>query len=218
MKRKLSVQKHRQSLSKAIKWARNHDVGKGDNPYNLDRSLSEAPFKNSLTIAIGKKIRAKNGTVSVFDKGAGAGRMLSEVKQFNPERIHATALTLSKTVKAENLAKIDRVKQGIGLRLKHGTKFDMIYDCFGEDYVLSKSLIGKSIANSISHLKAGGVLFTVIPAVYKPSTHNFTVEEAKRFLSKFRKKRPNLKITARYLKKRIDFVEYVDVVIRIQKP
>jgi len=217
MARNIRGRQSRKHLSKAIKYGRRHDIGKGHNPYNTDRNFSNAPFKERFLKDLNQFLDAGRKKVSILDKGAGTGKMLAQIKNMDPERIVATAVSLSRTVEERHKQFIDKVKIGSGIRVKHEGKYDLIYDCFGEDYFLHKDLYGKSIANSLAHLKKGGVLYTVIPLVHAKSAQNLTVKQGQEFFRELKKKRPKLKIWKKQLRKRIGFIEYVDLVVRIEK-
>jgi len=208
----------RLSLARALKFARRQDFGKGDNPYELNRPLSSAPFRGGLVKSLNSLLEAGPGKVSVLDKGAGTGRMLVDVKKISPARILATAMSASRTVGKRNAAHFERVVTGSGIGKRFGKKFDVIYDCFGEDYHLPKELVGKSLKSSVANLRKGGVLFTVIPLTHKPTLTSFTVEEGKRFLREFRRKNPGLKVLAKYENKRFVHFEYVDLLVTVRKP
>lgn len=218
MRKKVRGKATRGHLATALRRTRALDAGKGENPYVLNRRLSQAPFENSLVRQLKSFLRVKKGRISVLDKGAGTGRMLAEVKGIAPERIDATALSASKTVGKRNAASFERVFLGSSVNTRFGKRFDVIYDCFGEDYHLPKQLIGESLKSSVSSLKKGGVLFSVISLTPNPTNSSFSIEGGKRFLRDFKRKNPGLKVSVRYKFKRFSFFEYVDMVLSIRKP
>ncbi len=208
--------KARQDLAQVFREMRAAEVGKTHLPFNVDRHLSQAPFHRGLTASVVKRIRANKRKVVVLDKGAGTGRMLAGVKQFSPRRIHTTALALGNALAPAHKSSINQVVGGFGLRVKHKRKFDIIYDCYGEDYHLPKRYVKHSIEVSLSNLKPGGELFTVLPLTHRSSRVNFTVEEGKRLVKELRVQ--GLKVTTKETPKRFNKIEYVDLVIHITKP
>ncbi|MBW3012533.1 hypothetical protein KY311_05070 [Candidatus Woesearchaeota archaeon] len=216
MKKRLNNSKQRKLLFNSISHIRTRDRNIDGLPYNLNRSLSKAPFSERLIKDLKVRLKEARGKIAVLDKGAGTGRMLAEIVAMSPGKIDGTALTLSKTVERTNSEFINRVMQKVGITAKHSTKYNVIYDCYGEDYYLPKQLLKKSLSKSIGLLRRGGVLHTIIAIVPKENRTNFEPSEARVFVASL-KKRPGIKVSTKTLNKRFGFSEYVDLMIRIEK-
>jgi SAM-dependent methyltransferase len=215
-RKRLNGKRAREALAAALRAARQNDAGRSEFTYVLNRGLSDAPFREWLLASLNARLKSVNGPISVLDKGAGKGRMLAELKRISPKRISATALSASRTVSTRNARHFEGVVLGSGINAKLNSKFDIIYDCFGEDYHLPKKLFGKSLSRSVSLLKEGGVLFTILPLTFKSTPFSFTPQEGKEFLRVFRRKNPGLKIIPKFIPKRISFFEYIDLILEIR--
>ncbi len=206
----------RRRLAKSLKAVRRKDFGGGSLPYNKSRHLHDAPFKDQLKRALERRVSASRRQINVLDKGAGTGAMAAEIKAFQPDKIRVTALTLSKTLSERNKENIDVVRTVAGIRAKHPVKYDLIYDSYGEDYYLGKSFVMQSILRSISLLKKGGELFTVVPLIYTETEHALSSNEGKALVSQLRR-RKNITVKVQKLQKRFEKIEYVDMVIHVVK-
>ncbi len=205
------------ALAKSLKYVRGSDRGKGDLPYNLDRGLYDAPFGHFLKKALLERAREGSGKISVLDKGAGTGRMAADAKGIAAGRIKITALTLSKeNIAAKNKAIIDSVRLVSGMLAKHAGQYDIIYDCYGEDYHLPRALVKQSILKSISLLRKGGEFFTVIPLLQWKSDYALTAKEGKQFVRGLAK-RKNTIVKFFFLHKKFEKREYMDMIICIKR-
>lgn len=191
------------------------DAGKGNLPYDLNRGLEQAVFKDALVKAIVQRIKT-GGRIIVLDKGAGTGRMAADVKRINQEKIFVTAWSLTDTFAARNRKLIDDARIGPRLRLKPDTQFDVIYDHMGKDYHLSKHYIWQSMVKSISLLKRHGHLFVVIPLVYRESRNAFTIKEGIRLVMQLAQ-RKDLTVRCEKLPKRFEKIEFIDMVLHVRK-
>ena len=192
------------------------DIGRGTASYKLDRSLHHIPFTSELISAIKKK--ASQGKIEVLEKGTGSGNTLAEIKRFFPGGITTTALTLTRAaLKPENMPFIDRTIKSIGITKWHEKKYDIIFDAFGEDFHLPKSLVKHSIEKTISHLKKGGEAFTVFPVSYLQTGENFTVKEVGDILKDL-KKIKGIQLQEWSVKRRTYYgTEYLEQIIHITR-
>lgn len=183
----------RDELARHIRSMWRYDRGKGDyESYLLDRKLEQAPFAKRLTEVLREKTALEGGKIFVLDKGAGHGNMLAQVKKFAPQKIVSVALTLSDTIAPENRPFIDQRIVGIGVRTKYRRRFDIIYDCYGEDNNLNITrgeFTRHSLFKSISYLKRKGVLFTTIRLLPAPSLFTLTIEEGRKLVEELSKMR-----------------------------
>lgn len=228
----------RKDLADAFRTLRRRDKGKDPFPYTLDRDLREAPFGSELKEALKRRLdkRDRDGPIRVMDKGAGSGDMIAEVKGMAPEDIDATAISLSRTIKSKNKRIIDRVTHGLGITETHPEKFDVIYDCYGEDYHLPrgkypKKMWGKtrnrrihpednflrySLEKSIEDLNRGGELFTVISLHQRSEPGLLTIDEGKKMIQEL-SKRKDVKVSTKEEYKRFNSVDYLELVVHVKK-
>lgn len=222
MHRKLPVHKELQTsgskvrgeLSRCFWFVRRADAAGGHATYKRDRRISEVPFREKLVRSV--ETRAGKGRIAILDKGAGAGKVLAYLKNIAPDRINTTAISLSNEYDSKAVGKIDKRVKGFGVRTAQGKRFDIIYDCYGEDYFLPKRLIEYSIEKTISDLKRGGEAFTIIPLVYVESEANLTVMEGRAIVQKLLERR-DIKTEVVEVKKRFEKKEYVDMIMHITK-
>jgi hypothetical protein len=227
----------RKDLSDAFRSLRERDKGDDQLPYTINRSLTQAPFRNELEGTLKKKLgKKKDGPIRVMDKGAGTGSMLVEVKSIAPKDIDVTAVSLSRTITPKNRRSIDKVNLGFGITATHPEKFDVIYDCYGEDYHLPKgkypkemwgrtrtrrihpedNFIRYSLEKSIADLKNGGELFTVISLHQRSEPGLLTIEEGKKMIRDL-SKRKDVSISTNEEYKRFASTDYLDLVVHVKK-
>ena len=211
----------RSELEAALKRAKGLDMGRGEAQYNMERRLVQLPFGREIENSVRLRLeKARHQPIIVLDKGAGSGNVSKDIKMLASSndrgRISITAISLTNNIAPRNAAFIEERLIGAGIRADYGKKFDVIIDGFAEDYHLPKSFQLRSIEKSISELKNGGELFTVLPLVYEENEHGLTVEEGKSFVRAL-KKFKGLKVRVQELRKRFDRKEYVDLVLHVTK-
>lgn len=205
----------RRNLSKAVRRSRRADLHGGVDGYRLDRPAHSIPFFKQLTSVLEEKLASEN-IIHVLEKGAGAGNMIAHIKQLGGDKVYTTAISLRETYHKRNRPHINKAIRGIGIRQSFRRKFDIIYDCYGEDYHLPKELLEYSLKRTIYYLKPGGDAFTIIPLVYEKSALSLTVQEGRALIEKLARSY-DVEIKTEEIHRRFEGTEYVDMVIHIKK-